>query len=261
MHVGYADRMCGRMTLTRKDFRQLSAELDARVDEGQAALYRARYNIAPTDQHWVLRMKQEQRELLPARWGLVNSWAPDMKGAARQINAKSETAATSRAFREAFASRRCAVPADGFFEWVGAKEARRPYWYHAPDGGLLLFAGLYESWRDPASGAWTRTFTILTTEANGVVAPVHDRMPVILARDDIDEWIFRPADKSRADVEKLRALLRPAPDSALVATEVSRRVNSVANDDDACLAPATGSDASESPRLPPRLPRLPRRLL
>jgi len=241
--------MCGRMTLTRKDFRQLAAELGAEFDESVVALYRPRYNIAPTDQHWILRMKNEQRQLLPAKFGLVNSWAADMKGAARQINAKSETARTRPAFREAFEWRRCAVPADGFFEWAGAKDARRPFWYHAPDGGLLLFAGLYESWRDPQTDAWTRTFAILTTDANEVVAPVHDRMPVILPHDRVDDWIFRPADASRVDFDALAGMLRPAPNDAIVATEVSRRVNAVANDDAACLEPATDSEGFEAPRL------------
>ena len=243
------DAMCGRFTLTRKDFRFLAAELGVDADPAFEAMFRPRYNIAPTDQHWVLRMKQEERQLLPAKWGLVNSWAPDMKGGARQINAKSETAHRSRAFAEAFAKRRCAVPADGFFEWAGAKDARRPFWFHAPDGGLLLFAGLDESWRDPATDGWTRTFTILTTEPNDVVAPVHDRMPVILPPDRVDEWIFRPADRAQVDIDALRALLRPASNDALVATEVSRRVNSVANDDEACLAPADDREPYEAPRL------------
>ncbi|MEX2226315.1 MAG: SOS response-associated peptidase [Dehalococcoidia bacterium] len=241
--------MCGRFTLTRKDFRQLAAELGAEFDDSVVALYRPRYNIAPTDQHWIVRMKQEEHQLLPAKFGLVNSWAPDMKGAARQINAKSETADNRPAFRDAFESRRCAIPADGFFEWAGTKEARRPYWYHAPDGGMLLFAGLYESWRDPKTDKWTRTFAILTTDANEVVAPVHDRMPVILPPDRVDDWIFRPADKAKVDKQALRQLLRPAPNDAIVATEVSRRVNAVANDDEACLAAAGDREDVASPRL------------
>ena len=242
--------MCGRFTLTRKDFRQLASELDAAFDESVTSLYRPRYNIAPTDQHWIVREKQETRQLLPAKWGLVNSWAHDMKGAARQINARSESALTRPAFREAFEKRRCAVPADGFFEWAGTKEARRPYWFHAPDGGLILFAGLYESWRDPKSETWTRTFTILTTEANETVALVHDRMPVLLPRERLDDWLHVPTRNADVHAAQLRELLVPAPVGALVATEVSRRVNAVANDDEACLAPADNSDlTAEAPRL------------
>jgi putative SOS response-associated peptidase YedK len=242
--------MCGRFTLTRKDFRALAAELDASFDDSVESLYRARYNVAPTDQHWIVREKQEQRQILPAKFGLVNSWAKDAKGAARQINARSETALARPAFREAFEKRRCAVPADGFFEWVGAKEARRPFWYHAPDGGLILFAGLYESWRDPGTQDWMRSFTILTTAPNMIVEPVHDRMPVILPRERLDDWLHVPTRNAEAYAEGLRALLAPAPDDVLVATEVSRRVNSVANDDAACLEPANNSElTAEAPRL------------
>ena len=235
--------MCGRFTLTRKDFRQLAAEVDAIFDDAAATLYRPRYNIAPTDQHWIVRTKREERQLLPATWGLINSWAKDAKGAARQINARSESALKRPVFRDAFESRRCVVPADGFFEWLGAKEARRPMWFHAPDGGLILFAGLYESWQDPQTEAWRRTFTILTTEANEAVAPVHDRMPVILPPERIDDWLHVPAQDAADYAATLRPLLAPAAEGVLVATEVSRRVNSVANDDEACLATATGETA------------------
>lgn len=236
--------MCGRFTLTRGDFEELAALVGAEALPEHAALYRPRYNIAPTDQHWIVRMKLEQRQLLPAKWGLVNSWAKDAKDAARQINARAESALKRPAFRDAFVHRRCAVPADGFFEWIGTKEARRPIWFHSPHGDLLLFAGLYESWLDPQTSEWQRTFTILTTEPNRVVEPVHDRMPVILLPERVDEWLHVPPQNAVAGAEKLMALLRPAPDEALVATEVSRRVNAVANDDPACLEPATDGDAA-----------------
>jgi putative SOS response-associated peptidase YedK len=232
--------MCGRFTLTRRDFDALAAELGAEADPSLAASYRPRYNIAPTDWHWLVRQKLEVRHLLPARWGLVNSWAHDAKGAARQINARAESAPKSRAFGEAFLARRCVVPADGFFEWSGRKANRRPIWYHGPDGGLLLFAGLYESWMDPASHEWMRSFTILTTDANETVTPVHDRMPVILPAERIDDWLFVPAEDRERQAASAAELLRPSPADVIVATAVSARVNSVANDDEACLAPDEG---------------------
>ena len=153
--------------------------------------------------------------------------------------------------REAFLSRRCVVPADGFFEWTGTKDARQPVWYHAPDDALLVFAGLYESWRNPADGEWRRTFTILTTNANEVVEPVHDRMPVVLPRDVVADWLHIPADESEqaSYAKEVKALLKPAPAEMLVATEVSRRVNSVANDDEACLAPAGDREPSSQATL------------
>ncbi len=222
--------MCGRFTLSRQDAGQLALELG--VEPGALLDYRPRYNIAPTDQHWVLRMKYEDRELLPATWGLVNSWARDAKRAAQQINARAETLTTKPAFREAFAQRRCVVPADGFFEWTGPKTARQPLWFHRPESGLLLFAGLYEYWQ-PEPRLWQRTFTIVTTEANRVVGAVHDRMPVILPEDLVDGWL----DPRKEDTEKLRGLLVPARDDLLVATPVSPRANSVKNDDPSVLEP------------------------
>jgi putative SOS response-associated peptidase YedK len=230
--------MCARFTLTTKDFGALALELGAVVAADDAARYRPRYNVAPTDAHWVLRTKQEERQLLPAKWGLVNSWAVDAKGGFKQINARAETAMKRAAFRDAFVRRRCIVPADGFFEWSGPKTARRPIWFHDPHGGLLCFAGLYESWRDPATDIWQRTFTILTTSANDVVAPVHDRMPVILQPAAAEDWLFVPSSNAESYAERVAALLRPAQPDTIIATEVSPRVNSVANDDASCLEPA-----------------------
>ncbi len=242
--------MCGRFTLIVPDFETLARALgvDHAPDDQswaeRAAAYRPRFNVAPTDPHWIVRIKEERRELVPARWGLVNSWSKDPSGAFKQINARAETARTRPAFREAFEKRRCVVPADGFFEWVGPKTGRRPIWFHAPPAregeppGLLLLAGLYESWRDPGRDAWMRTFTILTTAANDVVAVAHDRMPAMLAPEEVGEWLHG-ADAS---------LLRPAPHDALVPTFVSPRVNSVKNDDAACLE-EVAAPAPEAPSL------------
>ena len=210
-----------------------------------ASMYRPRYNIAPTDQHWIVRTKREERELLPASWGLVNSWAADSKGGARQINCRAETALARPSFRDAFVRRRCLVPADGFFEWVGDKQTRRPVWFHPPDDSLFLFAGLYEKWLNPQTSEWLRTFTILTTTPNETVAQVHDRMPVIVDAATVDDWLYVPGSNAQAHAEKLRTLLRPAAESALVATAVSPRANSVANDDPECLAPYVGEEGKQ----------------
>lgn len=225
--------MCGRFTLTAS-----AQELARTLGLGPAAFdaieYRPRYNIAPTQPHVIVRERREERQLLAATWGLVNSWSRDAKRAAAQINARSEDVERRRAFQAAFKKRRrCLVPADGFFEWTGTKAARQPLWFHRPEGGLLLFAGLHESWRpDPkhAPETWRRTFTILTTEANATVAPIHDRMPVILTQDGAAEWLYEGN-----DADAVRPLLRPAAEAVLVAEPVSRRVNSVANDDPECL--------------------------
>lgn len=215
--------MCGRFTLSGLEAEALAAELGVPVES--LPNYRPRYNIAPTDDHLIVRTKYEDREVLSAKWGLINSWAKDAKRAAQQINARAETLESRGAFKDAFQKRRCAVPADGFFEWVGSKKARRPIWFHRADGGLILFAGLYESWQ-AKPGEWWRTFTIVTTDANETVARVHDRMPVVLQAEDVDGWL----DSRQEDRSALRALLAPAPDDLLVATPVSSLANSVKND-------------------------------
>ena len=222
--------MCGRFTMTYPDAHMLAEELG--VPEEAFAGFAPHYNIAPTQDHYIVRIKLEEREVLPARWGLINSWAEDAKGAAKQINARAEGIAKRPAFRDAFARRRCVVPADGFFEWKGRKGERQPYWIRSPDGKLLLLAGLYESWQ-PEPGQWQRTFTIVTTGANGPVSELHDRMPGVLDDEDADRWMLRTTPE-----RELKDLLRPAPDDALVLTAVSQRVNKVDNDDPGVLEPA-----------------------
>jgi len=228
--------MCGRFTLTYRDMERFAVEFGVALTDTDRKCYRPRYNIAPTDEHWLVRGRLEERELLSGRWGLVNEWSSDAKRAARQINARAETVDRSHAFRAAFKTRRCVVPADGYFEWMGPKNARQPFWFHREDGGLLFLAGLYECWFTEPEAPQT-TFTILTTDANRVVEPVHDRMPVLLDAGSVDEWIFTP-ETHRA---RLHALLTPAPDDAVVATPVNPRVNSVRYDDPECLAVAPGA--------------------
>ncbi|HWO94684.1 MAG TPA: SOS response-associated peptidase [Dehalococcoidia bacterium] len=224
--------MCNRFTLTLADRVFLAAQLGVPVSDIPEEDYRPRYNIAPTDWHWILRVKGEDREVLPARWGLVNSWTKEGTRPSRHLNARAETLAKRGVFKDAFERRRCAIPADGFFEWRGPPQARQPIWYHKRDGGLLLFAGLYESWR-PRPDEWERTFTIVTTAPNRLVAEVHDRMPVVLEGAALGDWLFGQT----RDAEELLGLLRPAPEELLIATPVSPRVNSVRNDDPACLEP------------------------
>jgi putative SOS response-associated peptidase YedK len=224
--------MCGRFTLTEENTQRLALALgipeDAVTDE-----YRPRWNVAPTDLHWILRMKREDRELRPAKWGLVRFGSENAKDAFKHINARAESLDKRPVFRNAWRrNRRCAVPVDGFFEWVGPKEARQPVWFHRPDHAPFLLGGLYESWQ-PSPDEWQRTFTIITTEPNDVVRPIHDRMPVVLPSDGLDEWLFQ----GNEDHEALRAFLGPAPNDTLVPTAVSPRVNSVKNDDRACVEP------------------------
>ena len=215
--------MCGRFALTRQNRRELAQLLG--VDENDLRDYRPRHNIAPTDQQFIVTSKYERRTARAATWGLVNSWATDNSRASQCINAKSETLEERRAFREAFLQRRCVVPADGFYEWRGPKTQREPVWIHSPDGGLLLFAGLYESWQKK-SGEWERTFTIVTTGANALIKPIHDRMPVILGERAAEDWM----NPNETEPKNLKTLLTPALQGKLVITPASPLVNSVKND-------------------------------
>jgi putative SOS response-associated peptidase YedK len=215
--------MCGRFTITRRDGNALAAELGVPTDS--FVDYRPRYNVAPTQPYFIVRIKYENREVIPATWGLIKSGSKDASMAAKTINARSETVETRTAFRDAFQKRRCVVPADGFFEWTGPKTARQPTWFHREDSGLLLFAGLYEAWQKE-QGSWQTTFTILTTSANALLESYHDRMPVILADRDADDWM----DPRAPDPHALKRLLVPAPADLMIATPVSPDVNNVDND-------------------------------
>jgi putative SOS response-associated peptidase YedK len=216
--------MCGRFTLTYDDAEYVAASMGVPVDD--LKLYVPRFNIAPTDRHPIVRMEYEERTAFMARWGLVNSWAKDLRSGFKNINARGESIDGRRAFKDAFGKRRCVVPADGFYEWEGSKDDRRPSWFHSADGGLLLFAGLYEWWRPSPDDEWIASFTIVTTAANGVVGPVHDRMPVILPAGNVDGWI----DPGESDVERLTGLLVPAAEDVLIRRRVSKEVNNVRND-------------------------------
>lgn len=248
--------MCGRFTLTVPTYEILAQALGIEASAEQAALYRPRYNVAPSDAHWVLRMKSGVRELMQASWGLIPHWSKRADQAGRPINARAESIEQKPAFRDAFHTRRSVVVADGFFEWKKEGKERRPIWFTPRGGGLLLLAGLDAKWTDPATGLVRRTFAIVTTTANDVVAPVHDRMPVVLRPDTIDLWMDVSARFGGApDVtDEVRALLRPAPPDEIVATPVSPRVNSVKNDDPGCVAPLDDRTAPVDVAAPVRRP-------
>ncbi|HTT77689.1 MAG TPA: SOS response-associated peptidase [Candidatus Binataceae bacterium] len=217
--------MCGRFTLTWDEWRRVADGLGI-YDEGDAAAsYRPRFNIAPTDQHFIITSEFERRKAKRARWGLVNRWAKDNSRASQCINAKAETLEQRTSFREAFQQHRCVVPADGWYEWTGSKSKRQPLWIHPKDGGLMLFAGLYESWY-PARNQLEMTFTIVTCAANATVAAIHNRMPVILDEGGAEDWM-NPGEEN---LVSLKRLLVPAPADLLVMQPASPRANSVKNE-------------------------------
>ena len=225
--------MCGRFTLTRQNRRELAQLLG--VDEDDPRDYRPRYNIAPTDRHFIVTSKYERRTARAASWGLVNSWASDNSRAGQCINAKAETLEERQTFREALLQRRCVLPADGFYDWRGPKTQREPMWIHPADGGLLLFAGSYESWQ-AKPGEWQRTFTIITTNANELIKPIHDRLPVILDERVAEDWM----NPNGAEPKHLKPLVAPAPEEKLLITPASPLVNSVKNEGPQLLQPRVG---------------------
>jgi putative SOS response-associated peptidase YedK len=190
-----------------------------------------RYNIAPTQEVPIVRRTRDgaRRELILVRWGLVPYWADDVSIGNRLINARAEAVERTPAFREAYRRRRCLVPADGFFEWRKEGKRRQPLLARRKDGGPFAFAGLWERWKQP-DGQVLRSCTIITCPPNELVAPVHDRMPVILDPGDFERWLDPEAANGRE-------LLKPCPAEWLEAVPVSARVNSPDNDDPECIAP------------------------
>ena len=220
--------MCGRFTLTQ-DLGYLAERFDFPLPEVE---YRPAYNTAPTDR--VLGVTHEGRraaEML--RWGLVPSWAKDVKVGARMINARAEGVATSGAFRQSFRRRRCLVLADGFYEWVRSAGGRTAYRIGLKDWEPFAFAGLWSAWCSP-DGDTVSSCSIITCPPNDLVAPIHDRMPVILSEADEGAWL----DPALDDQGALLALLAPYPAEGMEAYRVSSAVNSVRNRGPECLAPA-----------------------
>lgn len=193
-----------------------------------------RYNAAPGQSLSVVRRGRQpgrKREAATLRWGLVPSWSPAPATPSLLINARAESATEKPAFRDALRQRRCAVPADGFYEWKRTAHGPMPWLFDDADGGLLLLAGLWERWAGPGSEPF-ESFAVLTTAPNALVAPLHDRMPALIPADALDEWLDAATPPAR-----LERLLVPHPPERLRARPVHPRLNNVANNDASCLAP------------------------
>jgi len=179
------------------------------------------YNIAPGQDIAIIVNDGGQNRLSLCRWGFVPSWCKELNEGYKMINARAETVAEKPSFREAFSNTRCLVVADGFYEWKHEGGKKRPFYIHRRDGKPFCMAGLYNRWTSP-EGSHVCTSTIITTNANEVIAPIHDRMPVIMPPDLVDLWL----DPGVHEKEKLLPILKPYPDKELELYEVSSRVNS-----------------------------------
>ena len=221
--------MCGRFTLTDPD-QALAVQFNLPLIPDLAP----RYNIAPTQPVAAVRVGSEGggREGALLRWGLIPFWARDPSIGARLINARSETVAEKPAFRAAFRRRRCLVVADGFYEWQKVDGGKQPFFIRLRQGRPFAFAGLWELWQGE-EGPAIESCTLLTTQPNDLIRPLHDRMPVILSPHDYDLWL----DPKVQQPDRLEPLLRAYPSTEMEAWAVSRRVNSPAHDDPRCIEP------------------------
>ena len=229
--------MCGRFvqTMPAEAMRQLFRTT------GPLPNLAPSWNVAPTQTAPVVRRHPEtgERHLDPLRWGLLPRWVKDARGARRPINARAETVATSPMFRDAYARRRCLVPAVAFYEWKAEAGGKQPVAIAPRSGEGMAFAGVWEGWRGEEGGEVVRTFAILTTDANAPMRAIHDRMPVVLAPDERAEWL---------EGEDPAALLRSAPDDLLRFWPVSKAVNSPRNNGPELLAEqATTPDGGGDP--------------
>src|SRR5947199_9353371 len=223
--------MCGRYTLTSS-----GEDLALAFDLTELPLVVPRYNMAPTQEAAVVRVVEPggTRRLDPLKWGLIPYWAKEASIGNRMINARAESVAEKPAYRWSFKKKRCLVAADGFYEWKKEGKAKQPYLIRRQDGKPFAFAGLWSTWRDQEHGGdLVETFTILTTSPNDLMRPLHDRMPVILSKENFDLWL----DPKMEDAERLQSLLVPYAGQDFEAFPVSRAVNSPANDVAECIEP------------------------
>jgi putative SOS response-associated peptidase YedK len=232
--------MCGRYTLRTPANLLIEHFALERGALAQLVSYLPRFNVAPTQTAPVIRRGDPpfpRRRLAWMRWGLIPSWSKQFASARPLINARSETVAEKASFRTSFRRRRCLIPADGFYEWRAMRGRKQPYYIRRADARPFAFAGLWDAWHGSADGQPPlETCVILTASANRVIAPLHDRMPVILAPHDYDRWLAD--DGAPLAEDEVRRLLAPLSEDELIADPVSTRVNQASCDDAQCIVVA-----------------------
>ena len=217
--------MCGRFTLSQS----INAIASA-FNIAQIPPLEPRYNIAPTQLiPSILSALGGEKQLQMLRWGLIPSWAKDAKISAKLINARAETVSEKPSFKAAFKRRRCLIIADGFYEWQRQENKKQPYYFRLQNAQLFAFAGLWEQWKSPDEDI-INSCTILTTEANDLLRPIHDRMPVILESKDYELWL-----DSEAQQPQLQQLLRPYQADLMTSYSVSTKVNNPKNNTPECI--------------------------
>lgn len=209
--------MCGRYT-NNAELEDIEKEFRVNLTESES---KPSYNVAPAQEIDAVLSQDSKTILTELKWGLVPSWAKDPGIGNRMINARGETLGEKPSFREAFKKRRCIIPATGFYEWKKGKDGKQPYYFFLPDKPIFGFAGLYEEWTDKETGELLETCTIITTEANDVLKPVHDRMPVILSSENYSLWL----DEKINDTDRLQKLIAPYSPKEMKAYPVSKSVN------------------------------------
>jgi putative SOS response-associated peptidase YedK len=216
--------MCGRYTLTKpvKTIRSHFGQIEFNFD------HKERYNIAPTQECPVVAVQEGNRQLLAMRWGLIPPWATDQSMAAKMINARAETIQEKPSFKQSFKTKRCLVPADGFIEWKKTLSGKQPHYFTRRDKELFAFAGIWSEWKKDGGFLWT--FSIITTDCNALVQPIHHRMPVLLAPDDYETWL-----DATSDAKTLQSLLAPFPANLMETIAISPEINSAKNDRAECL--------------------------
>jgi putative SOS response-associated peptidase YedK len=211
--------MCGRFTNRAKP-EQIKKEF--KVGTKNPNLFQPRYNIAPSQMIDVVFEPKNERILSKLKWGLVPSWSKDAATSKGLINARAETLTEKPSFREASKSRRCIIPTSGFYEWKKKETgAKQPFYFYLKDKEIFGFAGLWEEWLDRQTGELLETCTIITTEANDILKPIHDRMPVILKSESYDEWL----DAKVKDINRLQKLLVPYSAKEMSSHAVGKSVN------------------------------------
>lgn len=231
--------MCGRYGFAPGEFREIRIRFNILND---IPLFTPRYNIAPSQPAPVIAKLQGETRLELFQWGLVPSWAKDPTIGNRMINARAETLAEKPSFRNLLGNQRCLIPANGFYEWRKEGKGRVPMWFKLKKGEPLVIAGLWDSWKKP-NGELLKTFTIITTGPNELIAPIHNRMPAVLSDHDALEWL------SGGEISHSLSLLKPFPAELMDAYDVSKLVNDPQNDSAECIAPSEDNKHDSTQRI------------